>query len=37
MFIRDFDGHIEDKIIIETLDELSNFTSLLKVLGSYTK
>lgn len=37
IFIIDFDGHIEDKMISETLEELSNFTSLLKVLGSYSK
>ncbi|MBA47254.1 MAG: prephenate dehydratase [Dehalococcoidia bacterium] len=37
IFIIDFDGHIEDKLIAEALDELSRITSLLKVLGSYPK
>ena len=36
IFIIDFDGHIEDNLIAEALDELSNITSLLKVLGSYS-
>ena len=34
-FIIDFNGHIEDKLVIDALDELSKITTLLKVLGSY--
>ena len=37
IFIIDFDGHVEDKIISKAMEELSSFTSLLKVLGSYSK
>ena len=37
IFIIDFDGHIEDNLISEALDELSKITSFLKVLGSYSK
>lgn len=37
IFIIDFDGHIQDNLISEALDELSRITSLLKVLGSYPK
>ena len=37
IFIIDFDGHIEDNLIADALNELSKITSLLKVLGSYPK
>tara|TARA_B100001250_G_scaffold132917_1_gene113557 strand:- start:28469 stop:29311 length:843 start_codon:yes stop_codon:yes gene_type:complete len=37
IFIIDFDGHVEDSLISDALDELSKITSLLKVLGSYPK
>mgnify|MGYP000576032355 CR=1 FL=1 len=37
IFIVDFDGHVEDSLISDALDELSKITSFLKVLGSYPK
>ena len=37
IFIIDFNGHIEDKLVIDALDELSEITTLLKVLGSYPR
>ena len=37
IFIIDFNGHIEDKLVIDALNELSKITTLLKVLGSYPR
>ena len=34
-FYLDFEGHIKDKLIKEALDELSEQTNFLKILGSY--
>lgn len=37
IFIIDFNGHKEDKLVIDALNELSKITTLLKVLGSYRR
>lgn len=37
MFFLDFQGHAEDKNVAEALGELSDFTTRLKVLGSYPR
>ena len=37
IFIIDFNGHKEDKLVIDALNELSKITTLLKVLGSYPR
>ncbi len=37
MFYVDVDGHIDDEIIKNSLEEVKNFTVFLKILGSYPK
>ena len=37
LFYLDFEGHAEDKDCAEALAEMKNYTSLLKILGSYPR
>jgi prephenate dehydratase len=37
LFYVDFNGHCLDELVIKALNELSSFTSFIKILGSYPK
>ncbi len=34
-FLMDIEGHIEDKVVVETVDKMKKICSYLKILGSY--
>ena len=36
-FLLDFDGHIEDEIVMAAMADLQRYTAMCKVLGSYPK